>query len=112
MKIDNISRFCFLVAEINKKQSRLLKEENNFYDGGYSFEETYKTDIAELKQLKEELSLVIRNIVGENYANSVMQLFPNVPECVTNVDMFRITIDLMGHLFSDVKHVITLSILI
>lgn len=84
MKMDNISRFCFLVTEINKIQADLSKKEEDFYDGGHSFEEVYSYRIEELEKLKEELSTILYSIVGEHQSEETKQLFPNMPEITTN----------------------------
>lgn len=84
MKMDKVSRFCFLVAEINKMQTELSKKEKDFYYGGRSFEEVYSYRIEELEELKEELSTILYSIVGERQSEAIKQLFPNIPEIATN----------------------------
>ena len=57
---DNITRYCGLITKINEKVAYIKKEESDFYDGGHSFEEVYKTDLKELEQMKREFSALLK----------------------------------------------------
>lgn len=50
----NINRYCELVDEINSLNKNLKKERDDFYDGGHSFEDCYKSDLENLDILQNE----------------------------------------------------------
>jgi len=63
MEIDkNIKRFCELILEINTINKELDKEQADFYDGGYTFEECNKCKIDELVGLQNELKDLLKVI--------------------------------------------------
>jgi hypothetical protein len=59
----NIKRFCELILEINIINNELDKERDNFYDGGYSFEECNECKINELVDLQNELKVYLKEII-------------------------------------------------
>lgn len=59
---NDISRFCKLITEINELTDHLKKECSDFYDGGYSFEEVYKSNLEKLETLQEELRSLLKEI--------------------------------------------------
>ncbi len=59
---NDISRFCVLVTEINELNDDLNKQSADFYDGGYSFEEVYQSDLAKLQTKQEELRTLLKEI--------------------------------------------------
>ena len=60
MMTNEINRFCFIVAEINRLNEILDKEKANYYDGGYTFEECHSIQINELKVAQEECQELLR----------------------------------------------------
>lgn len=58
----DISRFCELVAEINEQNLNIRKQSAGFYDGGYSFEEVYQSDLDRLRKKQEELRTLLKEI--------------------------------------------------
>lgn len=58
----NIKRFCELVPQINKMNRDLDKARDNFYDGGYSFEDCYEHVIKDLVELQNEFKEVLKDI--------------------------------------------------
>ena len=58
----DISLFCELVAEINELNLNLRKQSANFYDGGYSFEEVYQYELAELQKKEDKLRTLLKEI--------------------------------------------------
>jgi exonuclease VII small subunit len=67
-----IKRFCELVSEINNKNKELDDARNKFHDGGYSFEEVYESDIAELEKLEKDFESIFRT-----FSYSFTNGFPN-----------------------------------
>ena len=59
---ENIKRFCEVILEINTINKELDEERNNFYYGGYTFEECNATKIKELVDLQNELKGLLREI--------------------------------------------------
>jgi len=61
--LDNTeTRFCELVVEINYLTQMLQRERDNFYDGGYSFEEVNKVDLDILSEKRMRLRVLIKNM--------------------------------------------------
>ena len=59
---EDIGRFCEIVLEINRLNKTLIYEKAKFYYGGYSFEECYSTEVAELKSLEEEFLFLLKTL--------------------------------------------------
>lgn len=59
----NIKRFCEVIFEIKTINKELDKEREDFYDGGYSFEECNSTKINELVDLQNELKGLLKEIL-------------------------------------------------
>jgi hypothetical protein len=59
---ENIKRFCQIVENINDLNKKLDKERENFYDGGYSFEECNSVLIEGLVKLQNEFKILIGKI--------------------------------------------------
>lgn len=57
---ENIKRFCKLVVDINESNEKLDDYKENFYDGGHSFEEVYKSDIDQLSEMEKDFKILIR----------------------------------------------------
>ena len=61
--LDNTeTRFCELDVEINYLTQMLQRERDNFYDGGYSFEEVNKVDLDILSEKRMRLRVLIKNM--------------------------------------------------
>lgn len=58
----DISLFCELVTEINELNLNLRKQSANFYYGGYSFEEVYQYELAELQKKQDKLRTLLKEI--------------------------------------------------
>jgi hypothetical protein len=56
----DIKEFCRLIQRINELNEFLDKEKESFYDGGYSFEECYSTQINELVDLQKKFMFLFR----------------------------------------------------
>jgi hypothetical protein len=59
---ENINRFCKIVNEVNELNLELETQKNNFYSGGYSFEEVYESEINKLINLQKELKVLMKLI--------------------------------------------------
>ncbi len=59
---DDIKRFCEIQNRINELHGILTKEYNQFYDGGYSFEECNYSIFEELVMLEEEFLIIIKRL--------------------------------------------------
>jgi len=58
----DIKRFCELKKQINGVHEFLNKEYNQFYSGGYEFEECNFELIRKLNLLEEEFLIVLRKL--------------------------------------------------
>ena len=59
----NIKRFCEVIFEIKTINKELDKEREDFYYGGYSFEECNEYKIKELVDLQNELKGLLKEIL-------------------------------------------------
>ena len=59
---EDIIRYARLIYDINILSIELDKKRNDFYYGGYSFEECYSTDLAELNGYIIELKNIMKKI--------------------------------------------------
>ena len=50
----DIKRFCQVISQITKLNKKLDKAYDNFYSGGYTFEEAYSSEIDDISNLQEE----------------------------------------------------------
>ncbi len=60
---NNIKRFCEVISEINSLNRELSKERDNFYDGGYSFEECHERQLKDLVDLQNEFKGLLKEIM-------------------------------------------------
>jgi hypothetical protein len=63
---DNIKRYCEVVFEIQKLNAYLDKARDDFYYGGYSFEECYSTDLNELNRLEGEFIDILKRLTDDD----------------------------------------------
>jgi hypothetical protein len=58
-KENKYNRFCRLIIKINTLNDKLDQYSIDYYNGGYSFEEIYKTEIDLLSELHFELKEIL-----------------------------------------------------
>lgn len=59
----NIERLCELIFLIRDMDIYLQKGRRSFYDGGYTFEECYKSDIEDFDNWKTELKDILKDVL-------------------------------------------------